>query len=316
MRLQGDRPPRPRRMRPADGICRGPAARALRIGVIAAAGSALAAGGAAGSRAPAGLFISLASHTVRLVDDHGITRLFPAAVGRRTSDGRRLGLRGTAHLGADVADPRFYAPARSAPKIYGGHPYLRLDGTAPARRGRRTERAAAQGRVFGIHGPITPSLVWGAVTAGCIRMRPADLAKVYDFAVGHPGLPVTISSKPDPRARQLRAHLPGCDGRGVRPLGRLRGRDTRIERQCPGTDHWFAIELQGGDLLRVQADGGPPPKIELYGIRLISRVVGGRGEIELRVPHQRHNRGDRFLRVVAPAHGPARSYTLRLDLLR
>jgi|GEM_PF-6389726 lipoprotein-anchoring transpeptidase ErfK/SrfK len=85
--------------------------------------------------------------------------LFPVSVGRPG-----LTPTGTFRTGADPKNRGDYVDARRDPPIYGGQPFVRLnigkgivDGTAR--------------RPYGIHGQITPSLIWGRVTAGCVRVR-------------------------------------------------------------------------------------------------------------------------------------------------
>jgi hypothetical protein len=174
-------------------------------------------------------------------------------------------------------------------------------------------RAASQ--EYGLHGPVTPSLIWGAITAGCVRLRAADLKRVFAFARRHPGIAVRYT-----RARLV---LPAA-GRGVCPEAK-RGvaRLTRASlnrrvhgRVCGGVDRWFAVELQGGDVLEVELVQRGGLRLELYGIRAISTVIrGSSAGLRFRVPLAKRNRGLRYLRLVAPPKGTV-GFSLRVRRLR
>jgi hypothetical protein len=212
------------------------------------------------------------------------------------------------YTGADPRDESFYVRARSQPTFYGGLPYLRLerDHSRLRRGGARGELGGAPAHPFAIHGPVTPTLIWGMVSAGCVRMRPADLRYLYAVAVRHPAMAVSFVRAGERRAREVeRTRRPprGCAEAavGVRPLRRLRLDVVEHDRVCGGVDHWYAVELRGGDTLSLRAQHAGALRLELYGIRAISTVAEGRHQLDHTVPLAHRNRGDRYLRVVAPA---------------
>ncbi|MBW2732678.1 MAG: L,D-transpeptidase [Deltaproteobacteria bacterium] len=257
-----------------------------------------------GARTRPWVRVSLTSHTVRIHSGDRPDALFPAAVGRLRG-GRHLGPQGRWFSGPDARDPAFFIASRREPSFYEGLPQLRL--TPVALRGREDPgyRRAAQ-RPFFIHSKVTPSLIWGAVTAGCVRVQTRALKQIYALARRSPSLLVFFSEEPDP----LRPA-----GTGVQPLRVLKyGRWTH-GRLHGGVDHWFALDLQRGDVLSLTL--GPSDGVvvmELYGIRAISPVARGELSLRYRVPLAASNRGFRYLRLVAPRGGA--SYALRAQTLR
>ena len=291
---------------------RGPTAVAAALTVLGlgAAGGALLA-----ARAPMPrVTISLEGATLRLQrTPRGRGEVYPVGVGRETPLGR--GPVGTFYTGPDPRDREFYLPARHEPAFHRGLPFLRIDLPLGGKQGIRE-------RPFGIHGPVTPTLIWGTVSAGCVRMRDQDLRRLYATAVRHPRMPFHFIRELDrvagrpvevDRARHAPATCPEA-AFGLRRLRRVAIDADVHDRICGGVDHWYALELRGGDRLAVQLrhDGGLA--VELYGIRAITTVAAGRFGLEHDVPLAHSNRGDRYLRVVADRGGKAVPYTLRLSM--
>ena len=249
-------------------------------------------------RAPR-VIISQAGGTLRL-HQGGKDRIFPVGVGRRTPGGFS-GPLGTVRMGPDPRDGEYYIPARFLPAFYVGLPFLRLQMTESREHGKAI-------RPYSIHGPVTPTLIWGRVSRGCVRMRPDHIRLLYKVAVKNPGMPVTFIRGLD-RIRG-EAVKPDADGPaldrcaeaalGVRRLRRLTINRPLHHRVCGGVDHWYALELSGGDVLTVQLKHQGALRVEFFGIRAISSVRAGRFGLQHRVPLAHHNRGDRYLRVVAP----------------
>lgn len=261
------------------------------------------------------IVVSLTSHVVSLRHPDGRTERFPAAVGR-IHDGRRLGPKGRWYTGPDARDRTFYLPARRLPAFHRGLPFLRLSPVRlrPRRSDPAYQRAASQ--EYGLHGPVTPSLIWGAITAGCVRLRAADLKRVFAFARRHPGIAVrytraAIASPAAPKGACPESRF-GATRMVRAPLSR------RIHgRVCGGVDRWFAVELQGGDVLEVELAQRGGLRVELYGIRAISEVTrGGATGLRYRVPLAKRNRGLRYLRIVAPKGQQPVGFSLRVRRLR
>jgi len=264
------------------------------------------------------IVISVDGATLRLQREDG-RRVFPIGVGRVGPMRRTRSPVGTWRTGTDPTDRRFYLPHRQKPAFHRGLPFLRLD--IP----RRHQGEAVQ--PFGIHGPVTPSLIWGQVSAGCIRMREADIRELFAYAQMHPGLSVRVIRGPDVvqgvalkpdalgvrggGAARLDPHCPEAR-MGVRRLERIRVGQTVPYRICGGVDHWFGVELVGGDVIHVELRHRGGLRVELYGIRGISIVAGGRSGFTHRVPLARNNRGLRYLRVVASSTVAPVPYTLLL----
>lgn len=259
--------------------------------------------------------ISLERQTLRLErGGKGGRVVFPVGLGRWTAAEIR-GPRGTLFTGPDPTDRRFYLPKRNEPAFHRGLPFLRLD--API----KTPHGPGRRSLWGIHGPVTPTLVWGRVSAGCVRLQPEALAEVYRVALRHPRMPVTFLRGPDRVGGKLMRPTPrGAAPRtcpeaalGVRRLRRIRPGEPHRHRVCGGVDHWFALELSGGDLVNVRLEHRGKLRVELYGIRAISSVARGKHGFAYRVPAVHNNRGDRLVRVVAPP-GQIWPYTLTVSL--
>lgn len=245
--------------------------------------------------------ISLDRATLRLERGPSLgRRVFPVGVGRWSQAVPRSPV-GTWHTGPDPDDRAYYLPARWLPAFHRGHPFLRLEA-----RGRVRSRRE---HPFGIHGPVTPTLIWGQVSGGCIRMRANDARELYRFAARHPGMPVRIIRGPDRvagvpvRPDPVGPEVPGCPEAavGARRLTRIQlgGQVLVHDRTCGGVDHWYALELQGGDVIAVSLAHSGRLRVELYGIRAISTVARGKRGLTFRVPLAPRNRGNRYLRVVA-----------------
>lgn len=268
------------------------------------------------ARSVPSIVISTSSHVLELRQADGRRRRFPVGVGRGGA-----GPRGRWFTGPDAKDDTFYLPRRLLPAFHRGLPFLRLSPIPlrPHRSDPAYRRAAAQ--PFGLHGPVTPSLLWGAVTAGCVRLRPADLRLVFAYARAHPGMPVRFTRKllPDPSVGSGAVKAGGLCSEAHLGVRRVRVASSSLpihDRICGGVDHWYAVPLQGGDVLSVALDQAGSLRLELYGIRAISTIARGQRGFRFRLPERRANRGARYLRVVAPRQGPPRSYTLRLQRLR
>ena len=255
--------------------------------------------------------ISSASATLRLSEKSGGKwrhRVFPVGVGRYTPSGEK-GPRGRFRTGRDARDRVYYEPARREPAFFRGLPFIRIDLPRMGKKG-------AVERPYGIHGPVTPSLIWGQVSAGCVRMRPMDLRLLYRVAQRHAPLAISFIGPRDRVAeRELQSLLRGnCpSGWGVRRLKRLPWGVAVHDRVCPGVDHWYAVPLQGGDHLVSSLNHSGGLRVELYGIRAISRIASGSFGLEHRVPVVQANRGARYLRVVSATSGAPTSYTLRVQ---
>ena len=258
--------------------------------------------------------ISVEGATLRL-EGKRLRRVFPVGVGR--VEGGRSGRSpvGVWSTGPNPDAKQFYLETRLEPAFHRGHPFLRLTV-------RRPDRLGAVTHPFGIHGPVTPSLIWGQVSAGCIRMRGGDARALFRFARRHPGLQVRIVAGPDmaggkrvaPDPRGPRDPRCAEAELGVRRLRRIPLNGQVHDRVCGGVDHWFAFELKGGDAISVRLLHSGGLRAELYGIRAISTVARGGPGFDFRVPHAPTNRGRRYLRIVAPARvtGPI-PYTLELS---
>jgi hypothetical protein len=257
------------------------------------------------------LVISVDGATLRLEKGRKGRRVFPAGVGRVEGLGRQRSPVGLWRTGPDPSDPRFYLKARREPAFHRGLPFLRLYSPSRAE------------LLFGIHGPVTPTLIWGQVSAGCIRLRPKHIRELYRFARRHPGMRVRIIRGFDRvGGRRVTPSMAGprdprCPeaGVGVRRLKSLRVSGTRVhDRVCGGVDHWYSLRLRGGDLINVALTHEGGLTVELYGIRAISTIAAGRFGFSYRVPLVQKNRGDRYLRVVASHRSRAgTAYTLEVS---
>lgn len=252
--------------------------------------------------------VSVMGSTLRLQTAPNRAIVFPVGVGRLT-DGGQEGPLGTLFTGPDPGDRDLYIPRRRLPAFHRGLPYLRLD------------RRRAGARPFGIHGPVSPTLIWGRVSRGCIRMRPTDIRRLYRVAARHPSMPVTFVRGLDrvggkavvPAA--TRPAVKGCPEAaiGVRRLRRLATGAQVHDRRCGGVDHWYSIPLEGGDVTSVKLNHGGGLRVELFGIKAISAIAAGPHGFAHRIPRAPRNRGDRFIRVTGAAK-EAVPYTLSVNV--
>jgi hypothetical protein len=266
------------------------------LGLLALVLGGLTLGAAVQSPHPM-VVISHHGQTLRLQwDDPSVTRrVFPVGLARQ-APGQALAPLGTFFTGPAPDDSTFYLSARQVPAFYGGLPFLRL-----------VYSQGQQRYPFALHGPITPTLIWGPISAGCVRLRPEDLRELYQVAVRYPSMPVTFLAGPD----RLEDHPVELDRRpelslacpeskwGIRRLSRLGPGHEVHDRLCGNIDHWYAIELKGGDALSVQVQHAGSLWVELYGPRAISIIAEGRFGLEFSVPCVQRNRADRYLRITA-----------------
>jgi hypothetical protein len=284
----------------------------------------LVAARAAAAPAPK-VIVSLEAGTLRVETGEG-RRVFPVGVGRLLPDGKEPAL-GLFYTGPDPRDSRYYLAARHLPAFHRGLPFLRLDrrsGAPSASRLPTPDSELAGESLFGIHGPVTPTLIWGRVSAGCIRMQPQHLRWLYRFAVRHPALQVRVLPGPDllegqavspPAERAAPADCPEA-GVGLRRLRRAALGGYLHDRICGGVDHWFAVELKGGERVRARIQHRGALRVELFGLRGISQVAGGRFGFEHTIPPTFRDRGDRYLRITDPGGAAAQPYTLELSVGR
>ena len=246
------------------------------------------------------IWISHGSSTLRFSREAESGRrhdvVFPVGLNRRGSG--KLQPLGHLRTGANPADRRFFDPQRSAPWFHRGYPFVRLD-RQTGWRGKRPLRP------YGIHGPITPTLIWGPVSAGCVRMRPADLRRFFTLSRRYPNAKVIAMHARDRRAEAVlsrKGSAKDCPEAtlGVRRLETIGDGAQRVDRVCGDVDHWYAVQLQRGDHLGVVLHHDGNLALELYGIRAISPVSGGRFSLHHTVPLAQYNRGPRYLRIFVP----------------
>ncbi len=284
-------------------------------GALAAVALALVPASLGADRGPR-VVVSIEGATLRL--ERGARKgrvVFPVSVGRLEGGEESTPL-GTLYTGPDPGDTNLYIAKRTEPAFHRGLPALRLNLRRPSPPG-------VKHYPFGLHGPVTPTLIWGRASRGCVRMAAAHIRALYRFAARHPSMPVTVirgmdrvdgaAVKPDRRPARV-ASCPEA-AVGARRLRRITVGAKARDRICGGVDHWYALELQGGDKVRLELQHGSKLRAELYGIRAISTVARGRSGFSYRVPLARNNRGDRFVRVVAPrSQKRAAPYMLKVIL--
>ncbi|MBA3395287.1 MAG: L,D-transpeptidase [Deltaproteobacteria bacterium] len=128
------------------------------------------------------IIVSLDGLTVHLFDrTTGFQAVYPAGVGTKNSAGRSITPTGHFATGSNSADSWWYVPRRTVPDYFGGFPFLRL--TAQNRDGANT---------YGLHGPITETLIRGYVSHGCVRMAADDIIRLFWMVKPHTHVPVTI----------------------------------------------------------------------------------------------------------------------------
>ena len=130
------------------------------------------------------IIVSLDGLTVHLFDrDTGFQAVYPAGPGV-LEHGKSITPTGHFATGADSSDPWWYVARRTVPAYFAGLPFLRL--TAVNQDGANT---------YALHGPITPQLIRGYVSHGCVRMAPHDIIDVFWMVKSHPSTPVTIQTE-------------------------------------------------------------------------------------------------------------------------
>ena len=127
--------------------------------------------------------VTLEDATVTVLDPvTGFYEIYPAGVGRLDGYGVSRTPVGHFTTGSDPMDPWWYMPRRITPAMYGGLPFLRLT----------AEKPEGGGPMFGFHGPVEGPFKRGYVSGGCVRLRPADLVRLYYALAIHPTVPVRI----------------------------------------------------------------------------------------------------------------------------
>jgi hypothetical protein len=132
------------------------------------------------------IVVSLAGLTVHLFDrSTGFSAVYPAGPGVLSAKtGRSITPTGHFRTSADVGDRWYYTPARWFPAYFDGLPFLRID--AKNSDGQAT---------YGLHGPITSTLIRGYVSHGCVRMAADDVVDLFWMIKDHPRTPVTIQQE-------------------------------------------------------------------------------------------------------------------------
>ncbi|MBW2736061.1 MAG: L,D-transpeptidase, partial [Deltaproteobacteria bacterium] len=131
------------------------------------------------------VIVSLRGLTVHLFDRAtGYSRVYPAGVGVKNSVGESITPSGHFASGDDPNQGWWYVPRRWVPEYFGGLPFLRI--TAQNSRGYNT---------YGLHGPITSTLIRGYVSHGCIRMAKDDIVELFYLVRDHPSTPITLQKE-------------------------------------------------------------------------------------------------------------------------
>jgi hypothetical protein len=133
------------------------------------------------------VIISLEQLTVHLFDRAtGFSRVYPAGVGVLDSTGNSITPDGHFRTSPNLADAWWYIPRRTSPSYFAGLPFLRID--ARNSRGENT---------YGLHGPITETLIRDYVSHGCVRMEREDIIDLYYLVNAHALTPVTLQREPE-----------------------------------------------------------------------------------------------------------------------
>lgn len=128
------------------------------------------------------IIVSLDALNILLMDRAtGYSRVYPTGVGKLGSSGYSYTPVGHFATGPDTNDNWWYMASRYYPSYYDGLPFLRL--TTLNSRGLAT---------YGMHGPVTSSLIRGYVSSGCMRMAPEDIIELFWAVRNHPSTPVSI----------------------------------------------------------------------------------------------------------------------------
>lgn len=131
------------------------------------------------------IIVSLDGLSVHMFDRAtGFSEVYPAGVGQRSSRGRSITPTGHFQTGGDTNDTWWYVARRTNPEYFGGFPFLRL-----------TAKNSDGANTYALHGPITENLIRGYVSHGCVRMRAADVIRIFWIMKKHPSAPVTIQTE-------------------------------------------------------------------------------------------------------------------------
>lgn len=128
------------------------------------------------------IIVSLDGLTLHLFDrETGFSEVFPVGVGVLNSD--NVSVTPTGHFATheDTSNSWYYIARRYTPSYFGGFPFVRLN--AENSRGQHT---------YGLHGPITETLIRGYVSHGCVRIEGEDIVRIFYLIRNHPSTPVTI----------------------------------------------------------------------------------------------------------------------------
>lgn len=133
------------------------------------------------------IIVSLDQLTVHIFDrETGFSEVYPAGVGTLNADNVSISPTGHFTTSPDTSDSWWYIARRYVPEVFGGFPFIRL--TAENSRGQNT---------YGLHGPITQTLIRGYVSHGCVRMAGDDVVKMFYMIRRHASTPVTIQREPE-----------------------------------------------------------------------------------------------------------------------
>lgn len=134
------------------------------------------------------IIVSLKGLTVHLFDrETGFSAVYPTGPGVLGSNGRSITPTGHYKTGSNASDSWWFAPRRTSPAYFGGLPFLRL-----------TVRNSAGVNTYGLHGPITKTLIRGYVSHGCMRMAAQDIINMFWMvkrATNGANAPVTIQQE-------------------------------------------------------------------------------------------------------------------------
>ncbi len=143
------------------------------------------------------IIVSLDGLSVHMFDRAtGFSEVYPGGVGQKGSSGRSITPTGHFQTGADTNDTWWYVARRTNPEYFGGFPFLRL-----------TAKNSDGANTYALHGPITENLIRGYVSHGCVRMRPADVIRIFWIMKKHPSASVTIQKEVEKDARGKRVDV-------------------------------------------------------------------------------------------------------------
>lgn len=123
------------------------------------------------------IVVSLPDRKVALFEDGRVVKIYPIAVGKRSTPSPR----GSFHIASRVVKPTWYQPGIAVP-------------AGPANPlGTRWMGLGFKG--YGIHGTNRPRSIGKAASHGCIRMRNQDVEDLFERV--EVGDPVELVSEPD-----------------------------------------------------------------------------------------------------------------------